>query len=141
MTGTGRLEGMTLIELLIVVAIVGILAVIAVPKFSYTREKAYFATMKDDLRKLATAQEAFAADNAGAYASGTVTGPGTMPVLAYSPSSGVRVEVTTTLSGWSAVASVAATPRKCGMFVSNSDPPAAPGGTNPATGSGEPMCN
>lgn len=67
---------MTLLELLIVVVIIGILVAIAIPKFGYTKEKTYFATMKADLRNLATAQEGYAADNQGAYASGTATGPG-----------------------------------------------------------------
>ena len=36
-------DSFTLIELLIVVVIIGIPASIAIPKFSSTREKAYFA--------------------------------------------------------------------------------------------------
>ncbi len=134
-------EGFTLIELLIVVVIIGILAAIAIPKFAYTKEKAYFATMKSDLRNLATAQEGYAADNQGAYLAGTATGPGVIPGLGYSPASGVTLQVTTTTSGWSAVASMPMTPRRCGMFVDNNEPPAAPGGTNPATMAGEPRCN
>ncbi|MEQ1857829.1 MAG: prepilin-type N-terminal cleavage/methylation domain-containing protein [Longimicrobiales bacterium] len=54
-----RREGFTLIELLIVVVIIGILAAIAIPKFSSTREKAFVASMKSDLRNLATLQDIY----------------------------------------------------------------------------------
>lgn len=56
-------KGFTLIELLIVVVIIGILAAIAIPKFATTKEKAYMATMKTDLRNLVTAQEGYFSDN------------------------------------------------------------------------------
>ena len=45
-------KGFTLIELLIVVVIIGILAAIAITKFANTKEKAYIASMKSDLRNL-----------------------------------------------------------------------------------------
>src|SRR5262249_32283604 len=56
-------KGFTLIELLIVVVIIGILAAIAIPKFANTKEKAYVAAMKSDLRNMATAEESYFADN------------------------------------------------------------------------------
>src|SRR3954468_20660581 len=58
-------KGFTLIELLIVVVIIGILAAIAIPKFANTKDKAYVAQMKSDLRNLATYEEQYAADNGG----------------------------------------------------------------------------
>ena len=50
-------NGFTLIELLIVLVIIGILSAIAIPQFSATRERAYFAAMKSDVRNLASQQE------------------------------------------------------------------------------------
>ena len=67
-------KGFTLIELLIVVVIIGILAAIAIPKFASTKEKAYLASMKSDLRNGATAQEGYFADNQ-VYLSGAAQQP------------------------------------------------------------------
>ena len=60
---TNNRAGFTLIELLIVVVIIGILAAIAIPKFANTKDKAYMAAMKTDLRNLATAEEGYFSDN------------------------------------------------------------------------------
>ena len=52
-------NGFTLIELLIVVVIIGILASIAIPKFSAPREKAFVSAMTADLRNLASHQDVY----------------------------------------------------------------------------------
>ena len=64
-------KGFTLIELLIVVVIIGILAAIAIPKFANTKEKAYYAAMKSDLRNLVTAQEAYFSEHNNTYSPNT----------------------------------------------------------------------
>lgn len=56
-------KGFTLIELLVVILIIGILAAIALPKFGNTKSRAAIATMKADLRNLATVQESYFLDN------------------------------------------------------------------------------
>ena len=134
-------KGFTLIELLIVVVIIGILAAIAIPKFANTKEKAYLATMKADLRNLATAQESYFADNK-AYFSGTASNISGTTVTAqgYVPSSGVTVTATsvassgTTQAGWSASAMYSGgTTKTCAIYVNTT-------ALTPANSDGEPKC-
>ena len=53
---------MTLIELMVVVVSIGILALIAVPRFAGSTEQAFDAVMTADLRNLANAQEAYVSE-------------------------------------------------------------------------------
>src|SRR5688572_6112143 len=53
----------TLIELLIVVAIIAILAAIAVPNFLEAQVRAKVSRVKADIRSMATAIESYAVDN------------------------------------------------------------------------------
>jgi type II secretion system protein G len=99
-------KGFTLIELLIVVVIIGILAAIAIPKFANTKEKAYLASMKSDLRNLATAQESYFADNQ-TYTTSTIA-------VNFSPSSGVTVTIPDAAgTKWTATATHPATTKVC----------------------------
>ena len=57
------MAGFTLVELMIVVAIIGILAAIAIPQFSAYRAKAFNSAAESDLKNFKTAMEAAVADN------------------------------------------------------------------------------
>ena len=114
-------KGFTLIELLIVVVIIGILAAIAIPKFSATREKAYFAAMKSDLKNLASQQEIYYSDE---YA---YTNAATL--LALTNSDGVIVSMSNvSSSGWAASATHAALggTEGCAIFYGTATAPTSP---------------
>ena len=59
----GDHRGFTLIELMIVVAIIGILASIAVPQFAKYRSNAFNSSAISDLRNIGTAEEAYYVGN------------------------------------------------------------------------------
>jgi len=112
-----RARGFTLIELLIVVVIIGILAAIAIPKFSGIKERAYVASMRSDLRILVTVQEAYFSDYV-TYAPATST-------LNYIASPGNTITVVSANgTGWSATAASTTTSKTCGVFVGTATPPA-----------------
>ncbi len=116
-----------MIELLIVVVIIGILAAIAIPKFANTKEKAYLAAMKSDLRNLVTAEESYNGDYI-AYTSN-------LSSLNYQASSGVTVTIgAATTMGWNATTKHNGTTKTCGIYYGTSTAPIA--GQN----EGEPKC-
>src|SRR6186713_1738012 len=65
----------TLIELLIVVAIIAILAAIAVPNFLEAQTRAKVSRVRNDLRALATGIESYRVDN-NSYPDGTDSATG-----------------------------------------------------------------
>ena len=107
-------KGFTFIELLAVVVIIGILATIAMSKFSKMKEESFVATMKADLRNFAIYQMNYYIDSRGIYFSGDGTAHG------FSPSTGVTVTATAVNgppASWSATAVHNKTVRACLMVT------------------------
>ena len=131
-------KGFTLIELLIVVVIIGILAAIAIPRFSSTRERAFQSAVVSDLRNLQTVQEQYYADpsNPTQYTYGalaTLQGDGL-----FSASNQVVIGLTLENSdqGYVATGSHNAIPGSCQVIVGNAT-------TEPAEGTsvGQIVCD
>lgn len=123
-----KTRGFTLIELLIVVVIIGILASFAIPKFVNTKQKAYVAQMKSDLKNLATAEEAFFYDS-------TFYTTSLVALNNFRSSTGVTLTIgEATPMGWSASAVHSQTSRQCALYQGNAAPVA------PATVEGRITC-
>ena len=121
-------RGFTLIELLIVVVIIGILAAIAVPKFTATKGRAYAASLKGDLRNLASAQESYFFQFA-AYTTDTTK-------LNFKTTNGVHLTIVgATAGGWAAIATHPMSyPLTCALYNGSISPP------SPATSEGVVAC-
>lgn len=80
-----REEGFTLVELLIVVAIIAILAAIAIPQFSKYRMRSYKSEIDSDTKNAYTAAQAYLTDDPTA----TINDPAQLTAGGYQRSQGV----------------------------------------------------
>jgi prepilin-type N-terminal cleavage/methylation domain-containing protein len=98
----------TLVELLMVAGVLGILAAIAIPRYSGSKEKAYVAVMMADLHSAAIYEEQYASENHQQYFSGVATAD--TPVEGFRASKDVTVTLVAVnilgsrISEWTAVA-------------------------------------
>jgi len=83
-------KGFTLIELMIVVAIIGILAAIAIPQFSSYRIRAFNSAAESDMRNIMNGEEAYYADNE-TYVDVTKTGSATATTTTFGSLPGVKL--------------------------------------------------
>ena len=121
-------RGFTLIELLIVVVIIGILAAIAIPKFSSTRERAYIAQVTSDLKIMASQMETYQSNN-NMYATNVSL------LIDFTMSQGVNITINEANlgTGWAATGFHSAlVGRQCGIFygdgsAANAVPATSPG--------------
>jgi hypothetical protein len=105
-----------------------------------TRQRGYVATMKSDLRTLATAEEAYFVDNNGSYYIGIVTA--SEPLFGFKPAPNVTIKVVAIADGheWTATATHTLTSTKCTYHLPDPivcDPPEGdtPGFATPRDGS------
>lgn len=69
------MRGFTLVELLVAIAIVGVLVAIAIPQYQQYRQHAYENMVRSDVRNAASIEEAYYASTQSYYLFGPVTGP------------------------------------------------------------------
>jgi prepilin-type N-terminal cleavage/methylation domain-containing protein len=108
-------KGFTLIELLVVLVVLGILSGIAIARFVSTKEAAYIASMKSDLRNFALYEQNYLIDNGGGYFSGNGSAQG------FNPTVGVTVTATADPGpppSWSAIATHNKTSKTCEIVTS-----------------------
>lgn len=125
--------GFTLIEVTIVVVITGVLASIAIPKFSSVRENAFVTAVVSDLRNLSSQMELYQASN--------LVYPDDVALLTdFTVSEDVTVTITENNlgSGWAVTAShPGLVGRQCGIFYGDGSAANA----TPATVAGVIACN
>jgi prepilin-type N-terminal cleavage/methylation domain-containing protein len=105
----------TLIELLVVLVVLGILSGIAIARFVSTKESAYIASMKADLRNFALYEQNYVIDSQGSYFGGNGAAQG------FVATAGVTIAATTDPGpppSWQAVASHDKTAKTCSITTS-----------------------
>lgn len=102
----------TLIEVLVVLVVLGILSGIAIARYLDTKDAAYVASMKADLRNFALYEQNYLMDSQGSYFSGDGSAQG------FVPTAGVTIAATADAGpppSWQAVATHNKTSKTCSI--------------------------
>lgn len=105
-------KAFTLIEVLVVLVVLGILSGIAIAKYLGTKEAAYVASMKADLRNFALYEQNYHMDSQGTYFSGNGSAQGFVPTM------GVTITATVDAGpppSWHALATHDKTAKTCSI--------------------------
>jgi len=100
-----RTAGFTLIELMIVIAIIAVLAAILIPNFLHARAEAQTSACEGNEKQIATAFEEYAVDHNGTYGAGgqvtsTLLGTLYLGVSPADPVNGTKYTVSTTAGSY-----------------------------------------
>jgi prepilin-type N-terminal cleavage/methylation domain-containing protein len=111
----GYRKAFTLIEVLVVLVVLGILSGIAIARFIDTKEAAYLASMKADLRNLAIYEQNYLIESQGSYFAGNGTAQG------FAATPGVTIAATADPGpppSWNAIATHDKTAKTCSITTS-----------------------
>ena len=108
-------RGVTFIELLTVVVIIGLLAIFALPRLTRNKEKTIIASMQSDMRNLATGEEGYY------YANAVYTVDPVALNITLSQGNTLTINEAT-VSGWSATIANPLTTQQCYLFHGNATP-------------------
>ncbi len=119
---SAALRGFTLIELMIVVTLIGLITVIALPRFNGARQHAHRTQVLTDLRSLVAAQEAYW-DNTKFYADDVAQ------LTEFNRTNNVVIEILETAgNGWSAKGTHDSDSEiECGFYPGEVTAPGIPG--------------
>jgi prepilin-type N-terminal cleavage/methylation domain-containing protein len=95
-------KGFTLLELMISLAVIGILLTLAIPAYSSYQKSAYATLLNQSARQMAVSLAAFNADNPGATTAPAITGAGSLANYGFLVTDGTTptIPIYTSTTNW-----------------------------------------